>query len=346
MHSFLLKDLAALLSARLVGDPNHRISGVNTLDEANSLDLSFLGNPRYLEAMKKSRAGAICVDDKTPLFDGKHYLICENPSAAFQQAIEQLLPYKSSTSAFQGIHPTAVIHHSVKIGSNVSIGPYTVIDRDVQIEDNSHIGAHVFIGFEAMIGSNCTIHPHVTIRERCRLGNRVVLQPGAVVGSCGFGYIQDKLGRHIKLEQLGTVVLEEDVEIGANTTIDRSRFRETIIRQGSKIDNLCQIGHNVQIGEHNVIAAQTGIAGSSHTGNYVMLGGQVGILGHVELEDKVMVASRGGVSKSLKSGKYRGSPAIPIMKYHRQEVHLRKLEEYVERIKALESKLAKIEMND
>jgi len=287
--------------------------------------------------MKKSQAGVICVTPQTPLTEGKNYLLSNDPSRSFQQIIELLLPSKSS--GFSGIHPTAIIHLTAQIGPHVTIGPYSVIDRDTKIGANTYIGPHVSIGFEVEIGTDCHIHPHCTIRERCCLGDRVILQPGAVIGSCGFGYTPDAFGQHIKLEQRGIVILENDVEIGANTTIDRSRFKETRIRKGTKIDNLVQIAHNVEIGENNLIAAQTGIAGSTKTGKYVMLGGQVGIVGHVDLEDQVMVATRGGVSKSLKRGKYRGSPAIPITEYHRQEVHVRKLEEYVERLKALEKKL-------
>jgi UDP-3-O-[3-hydroxymyristoyl] glucosamine N-acyltransferase len=339
VKSFSLKELSKILAAQLVGNPDHEIIGVNTLDEANQEDLSFLANPRYLEAMKKSRAGAICVDQSTLLSEGKNYLICENPSAAFQKIAEWLL-LSSPGSAFQGIHPTAVIHESVQIGTDVSIGPHVVIDRGCVIGAGTTIAPNVSIGYETHIGADCIIHSGCTIRERCRLGERVILQPGAVIGSCGFGYTQDKFGCHIKLEQLGIVILEDDVEIGANTTIDRSRFKSTIIRKGSKLDNLCQIAHNVEIGEHNIMAAQTGVAGSAKTGKHVMLGGQVGILGHVELEEGVLVATRGGVSKSLKRGKYRGSPAIPLAEYNRQEVHVRKLEEYVERLKRLEQKLA------
>lgn len=335
--SYTLAELSALLGARLVGDPDARISGVNTLEEALSSDASFLANPRYHEAMKKSKAGVICTTLQTDLPEGKNYLVSPDPSRTFQQIVELLLP--PATSGFSGIHPSAVIHPTAQIGPNVTIGPLAVIDRDAKIGANTHIGPHVSIGFEVSIGSDCYIHPNSTIRERCKLGDRVILQPGVVIGSCGFGYTMDKLGRHTKLEQLGIVILEDDVEIGANTTIDRSRFKATIIHKGSKIDNLVQIAHNVEIGEHNIIAAQTGVAGSAKTGKYVMLGGQVGIVGHVELEDQVMVATRGGVSKSLKAGKYRGSPAIPITEYHRQEVHVRKLEEYVQRLKDIEQKL-------
>ena len=287
--------------------------------------------------MKKSNAGIICVDEKTELTTGKNYLVSTDPTRVIQTIAELFIPQKPS--GFTGIHPSAVIHPSAHIDPTATIGPNTTIDRDTKIGPHTLIGPNVSIGFEVEIGTECHIHPNTTIRERCRLGNRVILQPGSVIGSCGFGYAPDKLGRHTKLEQLGVVILEDDVEIGANTTIDRARFKATIIRKGTKIDNLVQIAHNVEVGEHNIIAAQTGIAGSAKTGKYVMMGGQVGIVGHVEIADQVMIATRGGVSKSLKTGKYRGSPAIPINEYQRQEVHVRKLEEYAARLKELEKKL-------
>ena len=332
-----LIELGALCGAQVVGDPDYLISGVNTLDESGSEDASFLANPRYLDAMKHSKAGVICVDPKVELPPGKNFLVTSDPCRAFQIIAELFI--SSGSSGFTGIHPSAVIHPDAQIDPTCTIGPNASIDRNAKIGPNTHIFANVSIGYEVEIGANCTIHPNATIRERCRLGNRVILQPGAVIGSCGFGYTSDKLGRHIKLEQLGIVILEDDVEIGANTCIDRARFKTTLIRKGTKIDNLVQIAHNVEVGEHNVIAAQTGMAGSSKTGKYVMLGGQVGIVGHVELKDQVMVATRGGVSKDLQPGKYRGSPAIPIAEYNRQEVYVRKLEEMYQRLKELEKKL-------
>lgn len=341
-RKFTLAELAAKTAAQLSGDPAAIVTGVNTLDEASASDASFLANPRYREAMKKSAAGVVCVDPETPRQEGKNYLIASDPSRAFQIIAELLLLTENKGSGFTGIHPTAVIHETAQIGPNVSIGPHAVIDRNAKIGAGSQIGPNVSIGYEVEIGANCQLHPGSVVRERCRLGDRVILQPGAVIGSCGFGYTPDAMGRFHKLEQLGIVILEDDVEIGANTTIDRSRFKATIVRKGSKIDNLVQIAHNVEVGEHNVIAAQTGMAGSSKTGKHVMLGGQVGIVGHVELGDQTMIATRGGVSKSLPTGKYRGSPAIPLNEYHRQEVHVRKLEEYVARIKALELKLEQL----
>ena len=338
--SFTLQELATYTSAQLVGDPTALIVGVNTLEEATEKDASFLANPRYLQAMRSSIAGVICIAPDIPLLEGRNYLISQNPSQTFQQIAERLIP--SGSSAFKTIHPTAVIHETAILGKDVVIGPYAVIDQNTTIGDGTVIGPHVSIGYEVQIGANCSLFPSSIVRERCRLGNRVVLQPGAVIGSCGFGFIPTATG-HQKLQQLGIVILEDDVEIGANTTIDRSRFKATIIRRGSKIDNLCQIAHNVEIGEDNLIIAQVGIAGSSKTGKRVILGGQVGVVGHVEMGDDVMVSSQSGVSKSLKTGKYRGSPAIPMQEYHRQEIFIRKLEEYVQKIKALSEKVTALE---
>jgi len=335
-NCFTLAELATRTQSKLIGDPNFLVTGVNTLEEALPTDVSFLANARYREAMKKSKAGVICTE--TPEPDERNYLISENPSKIFQIIAELLLLTTSQESGFRGVHPTAVIHPTAFIGPDVSIGPYAVIDRNVSIGARTSIGPHVSIGFEVQIGEDCQIHPSCVIRERSFVGHRVILQPGAVIGSCGFGYLPNAQGHFKKLEQLGNVVLEDDVEIGANTTIDRSRFKQTIIRKGSKIDNLVQIAHNVEIGEHNAIAAQTGIAGSAKTGKHVMMGGQVGILGHVILDDEVLLATRSGASKSLKKGTYRGSPAIPITEFNRQEVYIRKLEEYSKRVKELEKK--------
>jgi UDP-3-O-[3-hydroxymyristoyl] glucosamine N-acyltransferase len=194
------------------------------------------------------------------------------------------------------------------------------------------------------VGSGCLFYPHVIIREKCTIGNRVILQPGAVIGSCGFGFTTDALGKHTKLDQLGTVIIEDDVEVGANTTIDRARFKSTIIAKGTKIDNLVQIGHNVHIGPDNIIVSQTGIAGSTKTGKNNVFGGQTGIVGHLEIADYVMIATRGGVSKSiLKAGKYAGSPVMGLSEYNRQQVYLRKIETYIEQIETLETRLQKLE---
>ncbi|MBI5274463.1 MAG: UDP-3-O-(3-hydroxymyristoyl)glucosamine N-acyltransferase, partial [Chlamydiales bacterium] len=206
------------------------------------------------------------------------------------------------------------------------------------------IHANVCIQANVSIGNNCVIYPQVVIREGCEVHHRVVLQPGAIIGSCGFGYLTNEKGEHIKLNQIGIVIIEDDCEIGSNTTIDRARFKATRIRKGTKIDNLVQIAHNVEIGEHNIIIAQTGIAGSSKTGKYVVMGGQVGVTGHIDIADFVQIATRSGISKSItEKGAYRGSPAIPLNDYNRYKVKVRNIAEYVKRIEQLEKRLAAME---
>lgn len=340
MHKkFTLEELAKLTHATFVGDPTHCITGVDALESATSSDASFLANLRYRELLTNSQAGVVCVDSSIPATEGKNFLISDNPSRTFQQIAEIILSAGHNHTGFHGIHPTAVIHPTAKIATHVLIGPYAVVDEHAEIGEGTKIGAHVSIGPGVRVGKACIFHPHVTIRERCLIGDRVILQPGAVIGSCGFGYTTDAQGVHTKLDQIGIVVIEDDVEIGANTTIDRARFKETRIGQGTKIDNLVQVGHNVHIGPYNILVSQAGIAGSSKTGRNVILGGQVGVVGHLEIADGVMIASRGGVSKSLtKPGKYSGAPVMGLSEYNRQQVYLRNIETYIKRIEALEDK--------
>ncbi|WP_068466322.1 UDP-3-O-(3-hydroxymyristoyl)glucosamine N-acyltransferase [Candidatus Protochlamydia phocaeensis] len=338
-----LQELATYTGCQLIGNPDHVIENVADLENATSADASFLSNLRYLQAMKSSQAGVIFVDAQAPIIEGKNFLISEQPSRAFQQLVDLLHPQRSHPSGFTGIHSTAVIHPSAKIEENVTICPQAIIDEGVHIGAHSFIGAGVYIGPHTRIGQHCLIHPRVVIRENCLLGDRVIIQPGAVIGSCGFGYITDKQGRHIKLNQVGDVWIEDDVEIGANTTIDRARFKSTKIGQGSKIDNLVQIGHGACIGPHNIIIAQTGIAGSTSTGKHVILAGQVAVAGHLHLADGVTVAGKSGVTKSLSAGKYGGVPAAPLNEYNRNQVFLRNIERYVDQLKKHEARLQAIE---
>lgn len=336
-----LESLAKLTNATLVGDPNHVITSVADLESATAQDISFLSNPRYEQSMLRSSAGAVFVPLTFSEKVEKPLLLVQDPSMAFQKAIEYFFEGRDLLTGFAGVHPTAVIHPTAALGLNVTIGPYVVIDQDVQIGDRTQILAGTTIGPFTSIGSDCLIHSHVTIRERCLIGNHVILQPGSVIGSCGFGYITDKQGKHIKLDQMGTVTIEDDVEIGANSTIDRSRFKTTKIGRGTKIDNLVQIGHGVIIGPGNILVSQTGIAGSSETGSYVVMGGQVGVSGHIKIADGVQIAAKAGISKSLstKGGKYSGHPAVSLDEYNRRSVHLRNIEKYVEKIKALEERI-------
>lgn len=338
MKKYLLKELAERLKVDIAGNPDYEITGIGGLDDATSSDISFLANPRYIDTMSKSKAGAVCISLDQPLIPGKNFLICSNPSQTFQELIEIFIPKLPSSLFSSGIHDTAIIDPSAEIDPEAHIGPYCVVAAKARIKKGARLIAHVYVGEESQIGHDSTIYPHVTIRERCILGNNVSVQPGAVIGSCGFGYITSAQGKHVKLQQLGSVVIEDDVEIGANTTIDRARFHQTKICTGSKIDNLVQLGHNVEIGKHNLIVSQVGMAGSSKTGDYVVLGGQVGVVGHVEIASQTLVGAKAGISKNLtKPGRYTGVPLQPIDEYNRQQVLTRKLPELFERVKKLEA---------
>jgi UDP-3-O-[3-hydroxymyristoyl] glucosamine N-acyltransferase len=336
MKTFKLSEIASITNSKLVGDPDYTIESVSSLERADAKTASFLENPRYEKSMLESKAGVIFLAPNSSLPPNRNLLLNENPSMAFQLLIDLFFKDKGALTAFTDIHPTSVIHETSFLGKNVKIGPHAVIDKDVKIGDNTFIGAGSYIGPETVIGTDCVIHPRVVVRERCTIGNRVILQPGAVIGSCGFGYITNKQGVHVKLDQLGTVEIEDDVEIGANTTIDRSRFEITTIKKGSKIDNLVQIGHNVTIGPFNIIVAQTGIAGSVQTGRHVVIGGQAAVAGHLKITDGVMLAGRSGVTKSiLKAGKYGGVPAQPLEDHNRNSVFLYHIEKYLKPIKEL-----------
>lgn len=345
---YSLAELAEATQCELRGDPHALIDNVADLDSATPREVSFLSNPRYtasryIQAMKKSQAGAIFVEPSAELPEGRNYLLSDNASKAFQRAVELFHPPRQNSSGFVGIHPTSVVHPTAKIGTNVTIGPHAVVDENVEIGNNTFLGANSYIGPDTTIGEDCLIHPRVVVREKCRIGNRVILQPGAIIGSCGFGYLTDERGRHTKLTQVGDVRIEDDVEIGANTTIDRARFKSTVVGKGTKIDNLVQLGHGAVLGPHNILVAQTGIAGSTSTGKYVVLAGQCAVAGHLHLADGVMVSGKSGVTKSLSTGKYGGIPAVPIAEYNRQHVLLRNIETYVDKIKNLEMRLAALE---
>lgn len=340
-----LQELAELTQSTLVGDPNHRISGVESLESAGPEEASFCSNPLYRPLLKTTHAGVICVDPITPLIKEKNFLVSDNVAATFQALITLFLASKNPKSGFSGIHPSAVIHPSVKLGKNIEIGPNAVIDQGCVIEDHTKIGSCTVLGPGVTVGSHSYLHSNVTIREGCIIGNRVIIQSGAIIGSCGFGYTTDASGQHIKQEQLGNVVIEDDVEIGANTTIDRARFKSTLIGKGTKIDNLVQIGHNVILGQHNLIVSQTGISGSVKTGRYVIMGGQTGTVGHIEVASGSMFAARSGIKKSItKPGKYGGNPAISLDAHNREQVHLRKVADYAKKIQTLEDKLQELEI--
>lgn len=323
-----LRELAELTGATIVGDPDYPIFGYADLDSAQKTDVSFFSHPQYTEtryasAMQRSQAGAIFVK-KAPESLSHHYLVHPDPSTAFQKIVEAFCGARKD-SYFSGIHPSAVIHPTAQIGKGVTISPLAVIDANTSVGNGSFIGAGCYIGPHVSIGEACQIHPNVTIQAHTGIGDRVVIESGAVLGSCGFGFSTNNKGEHTRIKQLGKVVVEEDVEIGANTTIDRARFTETRIGKGSKIDSNVVIGHNVQIGCHTILCGHVGVAGSAKIGSHVVIAGQCGINGHITLDDGVMVAAKSGVTKSLSKGKYSGYPAEPVAEFNRAQATLRKL---------------------
>ncbi|MBK1833108.1 UDP-3-O-(3-hydroxymyristoyl)glucosamine N-acyltransferase [Roseibacillus ishigakijimensis] len=305
-----VSEIVALCGGRLrVGDPEFSVSGFAALDEAGPTDLSFLGNEKYLPAYRGTAAGVVLVVEQAPVpREGIVLIDVANPSLAFSQVMEGASAKRPFAAE---IHPTAFVHPTAEV-AGVMVRAHAVIEEGVRIGVGSEIGPGTVVEREVEIGSDCLLHGNVVIRERCQLGNRVVVQPGAVIGSEGYGY-ETVDGRHRAIPQVGIVVLEDEVEVGANTTIDRARFGKTLIGEGTKIDNLVQIGHNVTIGKHCLIVAQTGIAGSCRIGNNVTIAAQCGIAGHLEVTDGVVLATRSGVPGSVtKPGVYWGTPPIPL----------------------------------
>ena len=260
----------------------------------------------------------------------------QSPAKSFEQIARQFAPAPVTFAA--GIHSTAVVDPSAKLGKGVSIQPYVVIEPGVEIAEDTVIGAGTYIGCETVIGPNCMIYPHVTIRERTRIGARTIIHAGAVIGADGFGF-EAESGRYEKVPQIGIVQIDDDVEIGANVTIDRARFGRTWIQNGVKLDNLVHIAHNVVIGENTVMAAQVGISGSARIGKRVMMGGQVGSVGHIEVGDGTILGAKTGISKSISGGAFWGVPAVPLHEAKQHVVWVRTLGKWFERIRALEKKL-------
>ena len=323
-------------SGELVGDPSLQIMGAASLGDATPGEISFFANRKYVALLRKTRASAVFVppDFTEPITLAQ--IRVANPTKAFEQVVVKFAP-KPITFA-PGIHPTAVVDPSAQIGKCVSIQPHAVIESGARIGDDTIIGAGSYIGHETVIGPGCLIYPRVTIRERSRIGSRVIIHSSAVIGADGFGFEMVD-GRQEKIQQLGIVQIDDDVEIGANTTVDRARFGRTWIQEGVKIDNLVQIAHNVVIGKNSVIVAQTGISGSTRVGERVMMGGQVGIVGHLEIGDGTAIGAQSGVSKSLPGGVWFGSPAVPLGEAKQQIAWIHRLGKLFARVKEIEKKL-------
>jgi len=331
-----LREIAKIIDGEVLGDDGVVITGICGIKEAKEGDLTFVANPKYLPLMDNTKASAIIVSkdiDSAP----KPIIKTENPSLAFVKMVSLLAPNEIPHP--KGIDAKATIGKNVTLGKNVAIEAYAFIADNAQIGDNTIIYSGVYIGAHTKIGANCLVYPRVTIRERITIGNRVIIHSGTVIGSDGFGFATVK-GVHHKIPQIGTVIIEDDVEIGANVTIDRARFGRTLIARGTKIDNLVQIAHNVEIGENSIIVAQSGISGSTMVGKGVIMAGQSGIVGHINIGDNAIIAAKSGVAKSIPANAIVfGYPAKPIEKTKRINACLQRLPKLFKVVSEIERKL-------
>ncbi|GMU66487.1 MAG: UDP-3-O-acylglucosamine N-acyltransferase [Acidobacteriota bacterium] len=327
-----LGELAAAVGGRVIGDGARPIEGIRTLETARATDLSFLTGARYLEAARASRAGAILVARETDGLAADQLLVAQ-PSVALARLLELFHPV---VPVAPGIHPTAVVAGDAEIAADAEVGPYAVIGAGARIGPRATIGAHVVIGEGCVVGDGSVLHPHVVLYRRTRLGARVEVHAGVVLGADGFGYATDR-GVHHKIPQVGDVEIGDDVEIGALTAIDRALLGTTRVGAGTKIDNLVQVGHNVEIGPASMLCGQAGVAGSARLGAGVVLAGQVGVAGHLTVGDGVQVASKSAVYDSVQPGvAVAGVPAGPIGRWRRQQALLRRLEGLFRRVRELE----------
>jgi UDP-3-O-[3-hydroxymyristoyl] glucosamine N-acyltransferase len=330
-------EIARFLNASFTGDGSREIRGVAALDAAGPDHLTFAEGARALSRASSSGSGCILIPLGTEL-EGRTTIAVPHPKLAFIRAASILAPGVAPPS---GIHATAVVSPEARLGPEVSVGSGAVIERGARVGARTRLAAGVFLGEEAEVGEDSVLHPRVTVYPRARIGNRVILHAGVVVGSDGFGYVFAE-GRHHKFPQLGGVIIEDEVEIGSNSTVDRGSLGTTVIGEGTKIDNLVQIAHNVRIGRHCVIAAQTGISGSVEIGDFVVMGGQVGIGERVRIEDGVRIGGQGGIltGKIVRKGATLwGTPARPLEVFKRQYAYLNRLPDLARRVRELEKQM-------
>jgi UDP-3-O-[3-hydroxymyristoyl] glucosamine N-acyltransferase len=335
-----LQDIAARLECRLDGDADIDIRGIAGIDDAVPGDLTFFTNPRYAASLRSTRASAVILGETAEAAPCA-MLRARHPYLAFARAVELFAdPWRPPP----GVHPTAAVGRDVSLGDGVSIGPFAVIGDGTSIGARSIVHAHVVIGREVAIGEDCVLHARVSIRERVRLGHRVILQDGVVIGSDGFGFARRPDGTHHKIPQIGGLVIEDDVEIGANSAVDRPAVGETRIGAGTKIDNLVQVAHGVKIGRDVLLAAQVGIAGSTILEDRVIMAGQSGATGHVRLGAGAIVGAKSAVTKDIGAGEHvAGVPAVDVAEWREAAVLVRRLPELRRALAAMEARLATLE---
>jgi UDP-3-O-[3-hydroxymyristoyl] glucosamine N-acyltransferase len=342
--SYILSEIVAQLGGRVLGDAGVRISQIATLENAQPDQISFLTNSKYRAQLASTRAGAVILGEADADATGLSRIISDNAYAYFARVSALLNPLPE---AKPGIHPSAVIGAGAVIDTTASIAATTVIGEGVRIGAFSVVGAGCCIGANVVIGSHARLYPRVVIYHGCVIGDNLIAHSGAVIGSDGFGFAMDA-GRWIKIQQIGRVVIGNDVEIGANTTIDRGALDDTVIEDGVKLDNQIQVAHNVHIGAHTAIAGCVGIAGSTTIGRYCRIGGGAGISGHLQIADHVEIAAFTLIGKSIReAGSFTGAfPSAKTEDWRKNAVHLRHLDDLVQRVKTLEQELKAINLKD
>lgn len=336
---FTAHQIAEALGGTVEGNPQVEVSNLSKIEEGTPGTLSFLANPKYTPFIYATKASIVIVNQDFAA-DQPVSTTLIRVKNAYASFADLLAMYQQTKTKRQGISPKAYIAESAEIGSNVYIGEFASIGEHTVVGDNCQIYPNATVGYNCKIGSDTVLYSHVTVYDDCRIGNQCTLHSGTVIGADGFGFAPQDTQEYRKVPQIGNVIIEDMVEIGANTTIDRATLGSTVIKKGAKIDNLIQIAHNVEIGENTVIAAQTGISGSTKIGRNCMIGGQVGIVGHLTIADKVMIAAQSGIGKSIteEGAIVEGSPAFNIRDYQRSYVHFRRLDELVKRVNQLERK--------
>lgn len=335
-----LKEIAEFVHGEISGDANTVITGVAGIEDASCGELTFLANPKYRPFLDRTGASAV-ITSREIESASKPIIRTDNPSLAFVKAVSFIMPAEHAHP--RGIHETAVVGKNVRLGKDAAVGAYTVIEDGVSIGDKTVIYPHCYIGRNCRIGGGGLLYSNVSVREEASIGERVIIHSGTVIGSDGFGFATVE-GVHHKIPQVGTVVIEDDVEIGANVAIDRARFDKTVIGKGTKIDNLVHIAHNVKVGKNCLIVAQVGISGSTTIGNNVILAGQVGLVGHIEIGDNCIVMAQSGVSKSMAPGTVAwGYPAKPANIAKRVNASVQNLHRLYDTVAGLKKKIEELE---
>jgi UDP-3-O-[3-hydroxymyristoyl] glucosamine N-acyltransferase len=338
-----LAQIARHLDARMTGDPDLEITGISTIETAQPGHLTFLSNRRYAKYLETTLASAVILSDPNELPAHLAGIVSDNPYLSFARALEL---FHRPVEFPRGIHPLAVVAESASLGLDVSVGPFSVVGENVILGDRVTILSHSTIYPETSIGADSFVHSHCVVRERCTLGRRVILQNGVIVGSDGFGYARDSENRWHKIPQTGGVIIEDDVEIGAGSVIDRATLGASIVRRGAKIDNLVQVGHSSQVGEDTLLCAQVGLAGSTEVGKNVILSGQVGAAGHLRIGDGVIATAQSGIPNSVPDGQViSGYPAIENRAWLRSSAVFAQLPSLQKEMRRMQKRLTQLEQS-